>query len=94
MMRLLLTILLPFLLPILTFLVYAVHQNRKNPHKPVIIPWGWLFVLGGALAGITILAVELTNQSAKDVNYQPSRLIDGQIIPGTLTPKDEAREIK
>lgn len=94
MMRLLLTILLPFLLPILIFLVYAVYQNRKNPDQPVTIPWGWLFVLGGALAGITILAVELTNQSAKDVNYQPSRLIDGQIIPGTLTPKDEAHEIR
>lgn len=94
MMRLLFTIFLSFLLPTLAFFVYIIYKNYKKPYQPLVVPWGWLFITGIVLAGTTILAFGLTNHTTKEVRYQPSRLIDGKIIPGILTPKNESTEIK
>lgn len=88
-MRILLTYLLPFLLPAIVFIVWTwlraryIESHGGEPPRFEQGPWFWLFLTGGILTLATIVATVLLQEggSPGDIYIAP-RVIDGEVVPG------------
>jgi hypothetical protein len=82
--RLVLTVLLPLLLPSILYFTYvAVARAAQSP------PWVWLAGIGLLLAiGALVLLSGLGGAEPGSV-YHPPRQVDGRIEPGYFGPKEE-----
>ncbi|UEM04641.1 DUF6111 family protein [Skermanella rosea] len=97
MLRKLLLVVLPLMLPTLVYMAYMLVERRRagasgGAVQPwwVGAPWTPLIVGGVALAGLTLVTVALTGGSDTTATYHPARLIDGRVVEGETTPSAPA----
>lgn len=89
-MRLLLTRILPLLLPVLVYLGWWYLARRRalarGQPSPVLsdAPWTWLFVAGFALTIVVLIVMGLTWGEEPGGTYVPPRYEGGKIIPGHI----------
>ncbi|MCC7048193.1 MAG: hypothetical protein IT562_15880 [Alphaproteobacteria bacterium] len=100
MIRLLVSIVLPLLLPTVLYLVYAWHLGRRARARggdggavpaEVDVPWSWLVLAGVVLAGVVLalisVAVNFIDTGAKPgAHYEPAHMENGKLVPGRTTP--------
>lgn len=88
MTRILLTYVLPLVLPALVW--YLWHQFR--PQRPgetaskkgwAAAPWPQLSVAGVVLLALTLGSIALLVGGSPGEVYQPARVIDGEVVPGS-----------
>ena len=92
MIRTFFTYVLPLLLPLTVYLVWAWYRTvytRKHGGEPPDIekgPWP-LLLLAGAVLSLSLMAVTaLTRGGDPNSIYIPPRYEDGRVIPGQLQP--------
>ena len=89
MLREILTLVIPLLLPTLLYLVWlrATRWSEANGvvawHK---LPWVWLAVAGVALTALVLLVVTVGFGSPARGIYVPPRVENGEIVPGHIEP--------
>jgi hypothetical protein len=93
MLRQLLMVVLPLMLPTLIYMAYMMVERRKaaasgSTSVPwwVGAPWTWLVTGGVLLAAIVLFTLALTGGFDKSGTYHPAHLIDGRIVGGETTP--------
>ena len=96
MIRVVLTVIVPLLLPTALYLLWAIAMRRVAATGMVDVvrglPWVWLGAAGLALlAGVLVLAALGFGRSADTAHYVPPRTIDGKIIPGHVEPAPASR---
>jgi len=93
MLKKLLTVVLPLMLPTMIYMAYMMVERRKaaasgSAHVPwwVGAPWTWLVTGGVSLAAIVLVTLALTGGYDKSGVYHPAHMIDGRIVGGEITP--------
>lgn len=89
MLRVIVTYILPFLLPAAVFVLWtwarAAYIRRHGGKPPAIEdgPWFWLLLSGGVLVLAVFAGTALLSEGGApgDV-YVPPRVIDGEVVPG------------
>lgn len=87
MTRFLVQVLLPLLLPVLIFLVWAWLSSRSQDKGSLVAkvqngPWFWLIVAGFVLMLGAVTYTALTSGGEPGETYTPPRLEDGRVVPG------------
>jgi Family of unknown function (DUF6111) len=90
MLRVVLTIVLPLLLPTALYLLWV--ATLGSSQEGVIIrwtavPWIWLAGAGAILLAIVLLVVTVHFGSSQEGVYVPPRWQGDQIVPGHIEPK-------
>jgi len=93
MLRKLLTVVLPLMLPTLIYMAYVMIDRRKTAASGgasvpwwVGAPWTWLITGGVLLAAIFLVTLALTGGYDPSYTYHPAQLIDGRVVGGETTP--------
>ena len=81
-MRLVLTILLPLLLPSVIYFVYISVARSGSVAIAETAPWFWLIAAGLALAIIALVLLAALGGAAPGSVYHPPREVNGRIEPG------------
>jgi predicted membrane-bound mannosyltransferase len=84
MTRLVLTIVLPLLLPTAVYLLWLVSWGRSESAEATAwrtLPWVWLVTTGVALAAL-LLVVMVQFGVSRDGTYVAPHLENGQVVPG------------
>ncbi len=90
MSRILLSYVLPLILPLLLYCIWlAVHRWRRQASGAAVpeawglrdAPWTWLFIGGIALLGASLVSLALLGSSPPESKYVPSSIVDGEIVP-------------
>lgn len=89
MTRILLQYLLPLLLPIALYLLWAWWANRRKAagEAPLDLqdgPWFWLILAGVVLAGAGLALTAVMGGWEPGGTYQAPRWEDGKIVPGRI----------
>jgi hypothetical protein len=97
MLKKLLTVVLPLMLPTLIYMAYMMIDRRKAAASGGAVvpwwvgaPWTWLITGGVLLAAIVLVTVALTGGFDTSGTYHPARLIDGKVIEGDTSPPGRA----
>ena len=93
MMRVLLTIVLPLLLPTLLYVLWLVTMRRAALAGPApwrALPWVWLVGAGLALSMLLLFVIGV-RIGTPEGTYVPPRYIDGRVVPGHIVPNDGTR---
>ena len=88
--RVLLTIVLPLLLPTAVYLLWvtALRPARRNGATLWrALPWVWLAGAGLALLVLVMFVVTVHFGKPQDGVYVPPRWENGRIVPGHMEPK-------
>jgi uncharacterized iron-regulated membrane protein len=91
-MRQLIMVLLPIALPVALYFGYLAYIRRRaaatgRPVQDLAVPWTLIAVTSGGALLVAVLAVWLFSTGAPpDHVFQPSRLVDGQIVPSRSVP--------
>jgi hypothetical protein len=94
MIRVLLTILLPLVLPTALYLLWLATARRSALAGPApwrSLPWVWLGLIGVVLTAALLYFVGTHMGSAPQGTYVPPRYIDGRIEPGHIVPAEPSR---
>ncbi|HJT05802.1 MAG TPA: DUF6111 family protein [Stellaceae bacterium] len=92
MIRILLTIVLPLLLPTLLYLLWLTASRRAALAAPAPwrdMPWVWLAAAGVVLAALLLFFVHIGVGSRG--TYVPPKYIDGRVVPGHIVPGEPGR---
>ena len=90
MLRVVLTIAIPLLLPTALYLlwVFALNPVEAGAGRRVgAAPWIWLASAGVVLLAIVLLVVTVRFGAPQHGIYVPPRVVDGHIVPGHLEPR-------
>ena len=93
MARVFFTYVLPFLLPLTVYLLWAWYRTgyvRRHGGEPPDIekgPWPLMLLLGAVLTVGALAITALNRGAAPDAEYTPPRYEDGTIVPGQLREK-------
>ena len=90
MLRVLLTIVLPLLLPTALYLLWAttLRPGRRNGAVSwEALPWIWLAGMGVALLAIVLFVVTVHFGAPQEGVYVPPRWQNGHIVPGHIEPQ-------
>ena len=90
--RVLLTIVLPLLLPTALYLVWVTTLRRPQRDDMTLwtaLPWIWLAGAGIALLAIVLFAVTAHFGAPQEGVYIPPRWQNGHIVPGHIDPKSD-----
>jgi hypothetical protein len=90
MVRVLLTIVLPLLLPTLLYLLWIGTLGSSRDGATLSwtgVPWIWLAGAGAVLLAIVLLVVTVHFGSSQEGVYVPPRWQGDQIVPGHIEPK-------
>ena len=90
MLRVLLTIVLPLLLPTALYLLWATALRPGRRNGAAVwgaLPWIWLAGMGVALLGIVLFVVTVHFGAPQEGVYVPPRWENGEIVPGHMQPK-------
>ncbi|HVG80909.1 MAG TPA: DUF6111 family protein [Methylomirabilota bacterium] len=87
-MRVVLTVLLPLLLPSLIYFGYVALAREGTPEAHQV-PWVWLAGAGLLLAVIALVLVSSLEGAEPGAVYHPPRQVDGHIEPGYFGPEKE-----
>lgn len=91
MTRVVLTILLPLLLPMALYTAWRVLMGRVALAESMTA-WIWLAVAGLMLASLTLIAVSVDFGGAREGVYVPPHVgEDGSVIPGHIEPRKPAQ---
>ncbi len=90
-MRILLSIVLPFLLPTLFYAAWLFLTRRLEGIGWTSFPWPWLAGSGIALAALFLYVVNVHFGQAPQGTYVPPQWIDGKVVPGHLEPPKAGR---
>jgi Family of unknown function (DUF6111) len=94
MLRIILTYLIPFVLPAAAWFVWQKFfakspalggATRIDPHQ---VPWHWLGLAGLVLAAATLTTLGVFGGASPGEVYQPAEMIDGKITPGKHVPAE------
>jgi hypothetical protein len=93
-MRIFLTIVLPFLLPTIVYVLWLLAMRRIElagaaPWRT--LPWPWLVAAGLMLMVGLLYFISIHVGGSAQGTYVPPRYIDGEIVPGHVVPADPAR---
>ncbi len=90
MIRILLTYIVPLLLPATLYIVYVLIARRVQASQDEFavmlrrVPWLWLIAGGVALMGISLAVFSFTSGGESHRRYVPPHVEDGRIVPGHL----------
>jgi Family of unknown function (DUF6111) len=93
-MRIFLTIVLPFLLPTILYVLWLVAMRRIELAGAAswrALPWPWLVAAGLMLMAALLYFVSIHVGGSAQGTYVPPQYIDGRIVPGHVVPADPAR---
>jgi hypothetical protein len=87
--RILLTIVLPLLLPTALYLLWVttLGSAREGGAISRTAPWLWLAGAGVALLAIVLLVVTVHFGAPQEGVYVPPRWQNGHVVPGHIEPK-------
>ena len=89
MTRVLLTIILPLILPTALYVLWVVSAGRAGAASEAApwrdLPWVWLGVAGAVLV-VAMIAAVVEIGGTKDGIYVPPHLGNGDIVPGHVEP--------
>lgn len=92
MLRIVLTIVVPVLLPTACYLLYILVVERRRAQAEeahvlapwwVTAPWPWLVLGGVGLLALTLGTVALTGGAPPHAPYTPAHLEDGRVTQGS-----------
>jgi len=89
MLRVLLTIVLPLLLPTAIYVGWLIvaHRVQRNGTVPwVELPWVWLAGAGLLLLVLVLFVVHVHFGAPETGTYVPPRWEDGRIVPSHIEP--------
>jgi Family of unknown function (DUF6111) len=92
MIRILLTIVLPLLLPTLLYLVWLAASQRTALAGPAPwrdMPWTWLVAAGVVLAALFLFFINI--RVGSQGSYVPPIYIDGRVVPGHVVPREPGK---
>ncbi|WP_119680077.1 DUF6111 family protein [Indioceanicola profundi] len=95
MLRVLLTILIPLLLPTLVYVGYLVLTGRRaavgrGGEPAADVPWVWLLAAGIGLMAAFLVSLALLGGHGTDSLYIPAHVgPDGQTVPARVIPADQ-----
>ena len=90
MTRIIITYLIPFLLPLAAYFVWAwyraAHTKKHGGEVPQIEkgPWPWLVLAGAVLVLLLMGITALLRGADPETTYFPPRYENGRIVPGSL----------
>jgi hypothetical protein len=90
MLRVLLTIVLPLLLPTALYLLWVTTLRPAQQNGATLwtaLPWLWLAGAGVALLAIVLFVVTVHFGAPQEGVYVPPRWQNGHIVPGHIEPK-------
>jgi hypothetical protein len=85
--RVLLTVIVPLLLPTVLYMMW-----RALPGRGFVIPaaWFWLLLAGVVLASLTLVIVSVDFGAPRNGIYVPPHVDkDGRVVPGHIAPAQE-----
>jgi hypothetical protein len=84
MLRVVLTVVVPLLLPTALWLgwVAATRRAEAGAAAWAVAPWPWLLAGGVALAAATLYVVNVGFGEEEGGRYVPPTVVDGQLVPG------------
>jgi len=95
MTRIIITYLIPFLLPLVAYLSWAwyraAHAKKYGGEAPQIEkgPWPWL-VLVGAVSVLVLMGISALLRGADPgTTYFPPRYENGRVVPGSLEHQEQ-----
>ena len=89
MLRVLLTVVLPLLLPTAIYVAWITFAARSANREPVrlgALPLVWLALAGVALLALVLITVNVHFGEPADGRYVPPRYEDGRVIPPRIEP--------
>jgi hypothetical protein len=90
MVRILLTVVLPLLLPTALYLLWVTMLRPARQNGATLwtsLPWLWLAGVGVALLVIVLLVVTVHFGAPQEGVYVPPRWHNGHIVPGHIEPR-------
>lgn len=93
MSRIIITYLIPFLMPAAAYLLWVWYRTRYvaahggQPPRLEQGPWPLLLFAGAVLAFVVLAATAMIGGDDPVGTYVPPRVENGQVIPGHLEPK-------
>lgn len=90
MTRILITYLIPFLMPLAAYLLWVWYRTayaKKHGGEPPQVekgPWPWLLLAGAVLTLVIMGTTALLRGADAGADYAPPRYEDGRIVPGRL----------
>jgi hypothetical protein len=95
MIRVVLTIVLPLLLPTFLYVLWLVTLGRAELVGPAApwqrLPWTWLAVAGVGLAALMLAALSVGVGGREEGTYVPPHIEGGRIVPGHIEPATPRR---
>ena len=94
MARILLTYILPFLLPVAVYTAWTWYRARYTAAHDGAAPrfeqgpWPLLVFLGAVSAFAVLGATALMRGGPANENYVPAHVVNGEVVPGHLEPKN------
>jgi hypothetical protein len=83
--RVLLTVVLPLLLPTILYVLWATSTRRRS-RIGLRHSWPWLALAGVALCAGVLVAAWLRTGTGGNGTYVPPHVVDGKVVPGELVP--------
>jgi Family of unknown function (DUF6111) len=92
-MRVVLTVLLPLLLPTLLYVLWLATARPASLAGPAPrpLPWPWLLAAGLGLVAVLFYLAGTRLGGAPDAVYVPPKYTDGEIVPGHLVPAEPGK---
>jgi hypothetical protein len=92
MLRVLLTIILPLLVPTALYVlwIFVLRSPDRNQRMSwTAMPWAWLAGAGVVLLVLVLFVVTVHFGASQEGEYVPPRWENGHVIPGHLEPKPQ-----
>lgn len=81
--RVILTIIIPLLLPTGLYLLWRLALGRA---LILSITWLWLFLAGLGLAIASLILISMDFREPSQGTYVPPHVSDGEVVPGRIEP--------
>lgn len=82
MIRILLTYIVPLLLPAVLYFLWLRFSGNAQPRQ---VPWSWLAIAGVVLVAIVLAGLALLGGTPDGV-YEPAHMENGVLVPGRIRP--------
>lgn len=86
MTRIVLTIVVPLILPSILYFLWFRATGRVAANGIAALPWPWLVASGVVLTALTLVVVSVHFGNSPDGSYVPPRIEGGQVVPGHVVP--------
>ena len=91
MIRVLLVVLLPIVAPLAIYTLWRLVRERRAGRADVSAlsvlsegPWPWIMTAGAVVGLACLVLYAEVMRSPTDAVYQPSRFVDGEIVPSRM----------